>query len=90
MSAGHGCLCTHHTSVDSPHLALPSPPLRAGDSIRNMSDDMKRALGALKSDESKAAFEAGGGGKRAEALRTLAEAKANKQVKIIGINATHA
>ena len=38
-------------------------------SLRNVSADMKRALGALQTNESRDAFEAGGGGKRAEAAR---------------------
>lgn len=45
-------------------------------SVRHVSEDVKRVLGALKTSEAAAALEAGGGGKRAEALRALAEAKA--------------
>ncbi|PNW77920.1 hypothetical protein CHLRE_10g457000v5 [Chlamydomonas reinhardtii] len=44
--------------------------------IRNATDDMKRALGALNTSEAKNAFATGGGGKRVEAARLLAEAKA--------------
>mmetsp|Transcript_5593 Transcript_5593/g.12389 ORF Transcript_5593/g.12389 Transcript_5593/m.12389 type:complete len:652 (+) Transcript_5593:259-2214(+) len=44
--------------------------------LRNMSDDMKRVLGALQTQEAKDAFEKGGGGRRAEAARLLAAAKA--------------
>ncbi|KAG2449452.1 hypothetical protein HYH02_005599 [Chlamydomonas schloesseri] len=44
--------------------------------IRNATDDMKRALGALNTTEAKDAFATGGGGKRVEAARLLAEAKA--------------
>ncbi|GIL92325.1 hypothetical protein Vretimale_19576 [Volvox reticuliferus] len=47
----------------------------AGSSIRNVTEDMKRALGALNTQDAKAAFASGGGGKRAEAARLLAEAK---------------
>lgn len=43
--------------------------------LRNMTDDMKRALGALGTSEANDAFSRGGGGKRAEAARLLAEAK---------------
>ncbi|GFR52819.1 hypothetical protein Agub_g15442, partial [Astrephomene gubernaculifera] len=44
-------------------------------SLRNTTEDMKRALAALNSQEAKHAFASGGGGKRAEAARLLAEAK---------------
>ncbi|GLC33403.1 hypothetical protein PLESTB_000071800 [Pleodorina starrii] len=47
----------------------------AGSSIRNATEDMKRALGALNTQDAKSAFASGGGGKRAEAARLLAEAK---------------
>ncbi|GIL92386.1 hypothetical protein Vretifemale_19860, partial [Volvox reticuliferus] len=47
----------------------------AGSSIRNVTEDMKRVLGALNTQDAKAAFASGGGGKRAEAARLLAEAK---------------
>ncbi|KAG2482009.1 hypothetical protein HYH03_019033 [Edaphochlamys debaryana] len=47
----------------------------AASCLRNVTEDMKRALGALQSDDAKAAFASGGGGKRAEAARLLAEAK---------------
>ncbi|KXZ54522.1 hypothetical protein GPECTOR_4g587 [Gonium pectorale] len=43
--------------------------------IRNATEDMKRALGALNTQDAKQAFASGGGGKRAEAARLLAEAK---------------
>ena len=49
---------------------------REGSQLRNVSEDMKRVLGALQTRESKDAFDAGGGGKRAEAVRALVEAKA--------------
>eukprot|EP00879_Flechtneria_rotunda_P018101 GHRR01018979.1.p1 GENE.GHRR01018979.1~~GHRR01018979.1.p1 ORF type:complete len:477 (+),score=141.25 GHRR01018979.1:219-1649(+) len=43
-------------------------------SLRNVNQDMQRALGALGTQEAQEAFRAGGGGKRAEAKRLLAEA----------------
>eukprot|EP00878_Enallax_costatus_P005031 GHUV01005291.1.p1 GENE.GHUV01005291.1~~GHUV01005291.1.p1 ORF type:complete len:453 (+),score=156.64 GHUV01005291.1:285-1643(+) len=46
----------------------------APSSLRNVNQDMQRALGALGTAEAADAFRAGGGGKRAEAKRLLAEA----------------
>ncbi|KAG1665158.1 hypothetical protein FOA52_005539 [Chlamydomonas sp. UWO 241] len=59
-------------------------------SLRNVSEDMKRALGALSSSESKAAFDAGGGGKRAEAQRLLMAAKQLAAGKAGGMTAAAA
>ncbi|KAL6755661.1 hypothetical protein V8C86DRAFT_2672816 [Haematococcus lacustris] len=52
--------------------------------LRNVTEDMKRTLNALQTSESKAAFEAGGGGKRAEAQRLLATAHAVAANKAAG------
>lgn len=54
---------------------VPEDPASSS-SIRNSTQDMQRALGALQTAEAKAAFERGGGGKRAEAQRMLLDAKA--------------
>uniref|UniRef100_A0A383V4T2 Peptidylprolyl isomerase n=2 Tax=Tetradesmus obliquus TaxID=3088 RepID=A0A383V4T2_TETOB len=45
-----------------------------GAALRNVNQDVQRALGALGTQEAADAFAAGGGGKRAEAKRLLAEA----------------
>lgn len=65
----------HHVTHN---LSLDEDVDKDNSSIKNMSEDVKRALGALQTSEAAQAMAAGGGGKRMEAQRALAEAKAMK------------
>ena len=51
----------------------------AGSSLRNVNEDMQRMLGVLGTAEAREAAARGGGGKRAEAARMLAEARVRQR-----------
>ena len=61
-------------TLRNPHPAQSA----AGFGLRSVNDDTKRILSSLGTEEAARAFEAGGGGRKADAERLLAEAKAGK------------
>lgn len=72
------CVLSRVSSSTARH-ATPTPSQSAaGFGLRSVNDDTKRILSSLGTEEAARAFEAGGGGRKAEAERLLAEAKAGK------------
>ncbi len=67
----------HHVKTG---LEVEAPPPEESSSLRNASEDMRRALSALATPEASAAFSAGGGGRKAQAERALAEAQVRPEL----------
>ena len=72
------CVLLRVPSSTARHAILTPPQSAAGFGLRSVNDDTKRILSSLGTEEAARAFEAGGGGRKAEAERLLAEAKAGK------------
>eukprot|EP00798_Chlamydomonas_sp_ICE-L_P013543 gene13543-19414_t len=68
----------HQQCIRNESPAISPPAGKDSSCIRNASEDMKRALGALGTKESEAEFQKGGGGKRAQMMVMLTEAKAGQ------------